>query len=52
MGHAQLHIEREFSQVFLSRTLNDNAIHRLAHCQVGEHFFQWTEVQLLASSAF
>jgi hypothetical protein len=46
------HIARESSEVLLSRTLDDDAEHRLALRKVGKHLLQRTEVKFLASRAF
>ena len=50
--YAESHIERESSEVLLSRTLDDDAIHRLALREIGKHVLQWTEVRLFSARAF
>ena len=50
--YAESHIERESSEVLLSRTLDDDAIHRLALREIGKHVLQWTEVKLFLARAF
>lgn len=52
IGNAGSHIEREFSEVLFSRTLDEDAIHCLALRQIGKHVLQWTEVKPFAARAF
>ena len=52
VSYAGSHIGRESSEVLLSRTLDDDAIHRLALREIGKHVLQGTEVKLFSARAF